>query len=167
VSNGKSVWHQPNIYSSNCKLCHEYNCYITLRWWYNEIFLKREEKQTIILADGTKIKGIKRLKALVVLGDRETGKTKFFESLVKPETRHKRIIHIKNTFHRKQFTLVKQAWFILLDDFNFQEGKDLECIKALVAGEPTVITAKWMHQCLMCWIVGLFLEKRRRYYDYK
>jgi len=110
---------------SNCKLCHEYNCYITLRWWYNEIFLKREEKQIIVLADGTEIKGIKRLKALVVLGDRETGKTKFFESLVKPETRHKRIIHVKNTFHRKQFTLVKQAWFILLDDFNFQEGKDL------------------------------------------
>ena len=71
--------------TSNCKLCHEYNCYITLRWWYNEIFLKREEKQTIVLADGTEIKGIKRLKGLVVLGDRETGKTKFFESLVNPK----------------------------------------------------------------------------------
>ena len=125
-----------------CLLCHEYYCLTTLRWWYNFVFLKRDNGQEIMQADGTLTQGVRRLKSLCVKGPRESGKTKWFQSLCKflPH----RVIHIKNKFNKDQFKHLKHAWLLLIDDFSYIEREDLQTIKPVQVAEPTVINVKWL-----------------------
>lgn len=128
-----------------CNDCHEYQCLTVLSWWYKSIFEERRKEIDIIMADETTEKMKARLKTIVVKGERETGKTKWFECIVPRKSKRQRVIHVKGKFHKDQFPKYDEAWFILIDDFTFVESEDLQCLKAITAGEETVISAKWFH----------------------
>lgn len=128
--------------NEECKECLEYRTLSSLWWYFENVFMNPHEQVTYICADESEIQGQKRLKALVVRGNRESGKTKFFESWC--NFNPKRIIHIKGSFNKSQFTNLEHAWLILIDDFQFTLGKDLQTLKSIVAGESTVIRGPWL-----------------------
>lgn len=132
----------------DCLLCHEYWVWKNLEWWYNDVFMPSFDKDNqplltqITLPDGSTTQKPARLKSLVVRGPRGSGKTKFFQSIC-GFLRH-RIIHVKNRFHKDALKHLRIAWLMLLEDFNYQENLDMQVLKALVAGETTVLEGKWL-----------------------
>ncbi|RYE21417.1 MAG: hypothetical protein EOP45_09600 [Sphingobacteriaceae bacterium] len=159
-------YHQ--IEQPDCILCHEYLCLCILKWWYENCFLttppdlkqpqqhaepepepEPEPQPVLVLPDLSTIPFVPRKKGLVVLGQRETGKTKWFQSLLGYED--SAVIHFKNKFSKSEALKLKSASLILIDDFCFQtqssHHEDLQAIKALVATEKTTIMGKWLAEC--------------------
>lgn len=134
----------------NCLICHEYLIWRNLLWWYEEVFMRsfrgadenKKMMQKYILPDGSTIERPARLKSLVVKGPRESGKTKFFQGLCR--FLEHRVCLVKNRFHRNLDKKLESAWLLLIEDFTFKENTDLQMLKAIVSGEPTVIEGKWL-----------------------
>lgn len=125
----------------DCNLCHEYCCLMTLRWWYYEIFCKKDEKIKLTCANGDIKEDLGRLKGLVVKGERDSGKTKWFEAICKflPH----RVCTFKNRPLKEDSGNINSAWLILIDDYHYNPN-DLQMMKALLVGEKTAVMGKWL-----------------------
>lgn len=140
----RGLFYRPQVLQ-NCTLCEELTIWRTLNLWYQTCFLAQKKTSSVMLADGSLQPMRARNKGLIILGQRGTGKTKFFQSFCTSKlTGRSRIVHVKNTFNAEQWRNLNEAWLILIDDFKYSEQKHLEIFKALLAGEETIIEGKWL-----------------------
>lgn len=127
----------------DCLLCHEYQVWSIFRWFYYEVFLKRGQKEDIYNANLEPVKMPCRLYGLVVLGPRETGKTKLMQVFCNLNKR--RMVRFKKSVNRQQSLNFKDAWLTTFDDFRYTPD-NYELLKAMFAGEATTVEGKWLQQ---------------------
>jgi hypothetical protein len=149
-----------------CDDCHEYQVWRGLEWWYQQCFMNRDTTEMMISADGTEVAKLCRLYSLVLLGERETGKTKFFEACC--NMNEKRISIFKGEINRHEAKKIPNCWTILLDDFR-DSPADYEMLQAAVAADKATLNAKWLQEdyrggkpCVICTNKANFYRKLKQ-----